>query len=458
MNHKWMFSAAVLGLLTACGGGGGDSATSPTGSSGVVTPPVVTEPPVTTPVEVPQYTISTSSNAGGSINPSSVTQSAGSQVSFTISSQAGFTIGSVSGCGGSLVGTNYTVTNLSASCTVAVQFIDTRTAPTNLSASVQNNLATVSWTGNSAASQYTVFYADLSILQGKATVADIQQQSTTATSWQLPLNKTYNHWFVTITAHYGDSKLAASHEVEVIQNYQASALLNDTATHLCLDSSLKAMACSNKGVEEQDGLVGRDVAASNGSLKKIGGGVAGFDFSKIGRDGQVLSLQGQTWQNQGTEAAGSQWSCVRDNLTGLVWEVKTANGPQQATTLLRWYNADSSQNGGNAGNPQSGTLTCGLSSCTTAAYVEYLNQLNWCGSRHWRVPTRQELNGIMINRATTPVFDTNYFPTQLADQLLWTNNSYAADPALAWLLSSNSGISVWQHKSTPQALLAVHSE
>lgn len=460
MNPKWTFSlCATLVLLTGCGGGG-ESSTTPTDSSGVVTPPVVTEPPVTTPPtttpEVTQFTISTSTNAGGSISPSSSTQNAGSQVSFTIASQPGFSIGSVSGCSGSLAGSTYTVTNLAANCTVTVQFVDGRTAPSNLNVSVQNALATVSWQGNVAATHYTVSYAEDSILQGKATANQIQQQTTTSPSWQLPLTKSYNHWYVTVKAHYGDSQLAANSEAEVTLNYQASARLNDTATQTCLDSSLKAVDCSTKGLAEQDGLVGRDAAVA--SLNKTGGGVAGFDFSKIGRDGSVLAVQGQRWQSQGTESAGSQWSCVRDNLTGLVWEVKTSSGPQQASTLFRWFNADASSNGGNMGSQDAGTLSCGLASCTTAAYVAYLNDIGWCGSRHWRLPTRQELSGIMLNRATSPVFDLSYFPTQPSDQLLWTSSSYAADPALAWVLSSNSGISLWQHKSTPQAVLAVHAE
>lgn len=460
MNPKWTLSlGAMLVLLTACGGGG-ESSTTPTDSSGVVIPPVVTEPPVITPPtttpELTQFTISTSTNAGGSISPSSSTQNAGSQVSFSITSQSGFSIGTVSGCGGSLVGSTYTVTNLAANCTVAVQFLDGRTAPSNLGASVQNAVATVSWQGNNSATKYTVSYAEASIVQGKATANQIQQQTTTSTSWQLPLTKSYNHWYVTVQAHYGDSQLAANSEVEVTLNYQASARLNDTATQTCLDSSLKAVDCSTKGLAEQDGLVGRDTAVA--SLNKTGGGLAGFDFSKIGRDGSVLAVQGQRWQSQGSESAGSQWSCVRDNLTGLVWEVKTSSGPQQASTLFRWYSADASSNGGNMGSQDAGTLSCGLISCTTAAYVAYLNEIGWCGSRHWRLPTRQELSGIMLNRATTPVFDVSYFPTQPSDQLLWTSRSYAADPTLAWVLSSNSGISLWQHKSTPQAVLAVHSE
>ena len=49
-------------------------------------------------------------------------------------------------------------------------------------------------------------------------------------------------------------------------------------------------------------------------------------YTKISNDGIILADQSQVWDYNGSEPAGTQWSCVRDNDTGLYWEVKTNDG------------------------------------------------------------------------------------------------------------------------------------
>jgi hypothetical protein len=48
----------------------------------------------------------------------------------------------------------------------------------------------------------------------------------------------------------------------------------------------------------------------------------------------VLSIQNAAWVigGTGTESAGTKWSCVRDNVTGLTWEVKTDSGSADSNT------------------------------------------------------------------------------------------------------------------------------
>ncbi|MDR7306150.1 hypothetical protein [Rhodoferax saidenbachensis] len=52
-------------------------------------------------------------------------------------------------------------------------------------------------------------------------------------------------------------------------------------------------------------------------------GLAGFDFTRIGHSGAVLTRQDAVWRSAGTEAEGTQWDCLRDNVSGLWWEAKT---------------------------------------------------------------------------------------------------------------------------------------
>ena len=60
-------------------------------------------------------------------------------------------------------------------------------------------------------------------------------------------------------------------------------------------------------------------------LSKIGGGHGGVDFTKLGADGTPFAIQDGTWSESGEWAAGTKWSCVKDNVINLIWDVK-ANG------------------------------------------------------------------------------------------------------------------------------------
>ncbi|MEC8747072.1 MAG: hypothetical protein VXX73_02080, partial [Pseudomonadota bacterium] len=61
----------------------------------------------------------------------------------------------------------------------------------------------------------------------------------------------------------------------------------------------------------QDGQRGADIIEQNGLIEKAGRGKAGFDFTRLNANGDEQ------------DASADTWSCVRDNVTGLVWEVKT---------------------------------------------------------------------------------------------------------------------------------------
>lgn len=113
--------------------------------------------------------------------------------------------------------------------------------------------------------------------------------------------------------------------------------LNDTGIMKCGDyvydgsgSHQNTLNCASVGASQttsgidtdgdpvpagQDAVYGRD-AASN--LSKVGYGPAGFDYTKLDANGDDLA-----------EAATS-WSCVRDNVSGLIWEVKTTSGLHDA--------------------------------------------------------------------------------------------------------------------------------
>ena len=61
--------------------------------------------------------------------------------------------------------------------------------------------------------------------------------------------------------------------------------------------------------DQQDGMVGRDVSNPDSSDGKLG-----FSYTKLDASGNALP------------ASAATWVCVKDNITGLTWEIKTADG------------------------------------------------------------------------------------------------------------------------------------
>ncbi|WP_348730186.1 leucine-rich repeat domain-containing protein [Rheinheimera texasensis] len=103
MRYQTIFTLSLCAGLSGCGGGGGDS------------------PAPVTP-EVQQYLVSTQTGAGGSLSPASTQVRQGSTTTFAVSPATGNDIDSVSGCGGSLSGSQYTTGAVNAACTVTASF------------------------------------------------------------------------------------------------------------------------------------------------------------------------------------------------------------------------------------------------------------------------------------------------------------------------------------------------
>lgn len=207
--------------------------------------------------------------------------------------------------------------------------------------------------------------------------------------------------------------------------------LNDTGQRRCYGADGSVRPCTGAPLSD-DGRYGRDAAASAGALRKRGGGVAGFDFTKIANDGRELPATAA----QGT--APADWACTRDNVTGLTWEVKTANqsdlrfGGHQ----YRWYNTNPSENGGVPGAPGSRACFPSPIECTTRALVDAVNQMRLCTHTDWRLPTPAELRSIVdYGDADTRVgVDLSYFPNVRLGRAHWTAYSYAPDPRAAWVV------------------------
>lgn len=218
-----------------------------------------------------------------------------------------------------------------------------------------------------------------------------------------------------------------------------TGLLNDSGQRLVYTATAVSPLPDPVDFPGQDARHGRDIAFEEGALAKQGRGAAGFDFSKLGADGQPLAVQDQAWARDaqgfdaGSEAAGTRWSCVRDHVTGLDWEVRT-HTPVPALRdrgwTYSWYSSAqrpdgtaNGNNGGEAGGSNRGQCfdrydpdsNPGGLFCDSAGYVEAVNAIGLCGSSDWRMPTRRELESIVHYGTRWPAIDTALFPDVTGD-------------------------------------------
>ncbi len=140
------------------------------------------------------------------------------------------------------------------------------------------------------------------------------------------------------------------------------------------------------------------------------------------------------------------WNCVRDNVTGLVWEVKEANGGLHGKEhTYTWFNPDERVNNGVEGREgEPDDITCGSPAvvrggCDTMKYAEAVNAAGWCGYHDWRVPTVDELSTIVDYGRTLPAISTAYFPDIIMPAGFWSSTPSAAGPSYAWIVIFDDG-------------------
>lgn len=128
----------------------------------------------------------------------------------------------------------------------------------------------------------------------------------------------------------------------VLSGVGLAASLNDTGHTTCHDATGAVISCKAAPAAD-DARFGRDAASGAGFLKKEGGGLAGFDFTKVANDQTDLPPQATLGKG------ANNWACTRDNVTGLVWEVKSTdpNDLRYYGNSFTWYETNAAENGGN---------------------------------------------------------------------------------------------------------------
>jgi hypothetical protein len=87
---------------------------------------------------------------------------------------------------------------------------------------------------------------------------------------------------------------------------------------------------------------------------------------------------------------------VQDNVTGLIWEVKTNDsGLRDKDWTYSWYNSTGINDGGYAGYADYADNCYSTTRCDTEKYVADVNAATLCGNNDWRLPNSEELNTIV---------------------------------------------------------------
>jgi hypothetical protein len=171
-------------------------------------------------------------------------------------------------------------------------------------------------------------------------------------------------------------------------------------------------------------------------------------------DGNVISCAGTGQDGEFSNNPMSFTSLaggimVQDNVTGLIWEVKTDDGSiHDKDNKYTWCDSNPATNGGHAG-------TCG-DGTDTEYFIDALNNAAFGGYTDWRLPSREELRSIVDYAIPYPgpTIDTGYFPNTVSSYY-WSSTTYANSTNGAWGVNFNDGHDSYGYKSNGRYVRAV---
>ena len=201
----------------------------------------------------------------------------------------------------------------------------------------------------------------------------------------------------------------------------------DTGQTTCYDDNGNVITCPGPGQR----FYGQDANYSINSPS----------YTKLDSNGNALPV------------SASSWAMVRDNVTGLVWEVKqdkdgvqNYDDPHDANNSYRWYDPNPATNGGDPGTPYDGT--------DTDDFINALNDVHFGGYSDWRMPNRKDLRSIVDYERYNPAINTVYFPNTLASGY-WSSTTNACYTGHAWHMNFSSGYDGSNYKSYGHYVRAV---
>lgn len=169
-------------------------------------------------------------------------------------------------------------------------------------------------------------------------------------------------------------------------------------------------------------------------------------YRKLGRDGTILPDN------------ATDWACVQDRASGLIWEVKTDdNSIRDRDNFFTWYEPAHERNYGNPGSRDGGRCK-GEAHCDTLAYIQAINQQRLCGFADWRLPVKDELLSLVEynygSKQTKATINLEYFP-HAVPSWYWTASSNEKRPDYAWFVLFRNGLALNALKEQPKHVRVV---
>ena len=229
-------------------------------------------------------------------------------------------------------------------------------------------------------------------------------------------------------------------------------------------------------VAQQDASQGLDAVAVDET-----DGIAGFSFTLLDENGNPLDV------------SATEWSCVQDNVTGLIWEAKTddPDSLHYFEDRYTWFNPDNTENGEQPGfevpsaavaNDGEGDDICfgfvdgeNATFCNTNAFIDRVNDSALCGFTDWRLPDLIELRSLVNYGVDNedaenliPSLDLAFFPNTAVDGGIpdttidggvqyWSSQTFVAAPTSAWSMFYGFGGAPPLNKGTPNVVRLVRS-
>jgi len=130
--------------------------------------------------------------------------------------------------------------------------------------------------------------------------------------------------------------------------------------------------------------------------------------------------------------AATGWSMVRDNITGLTWEIKTSDDSiHDKTKIYNWEDA----------------INIGIASMNTMVFG---------GFSDWRLPTSKELESLVDRDTYDPAINYYLFPNTVSSYY-WSSTTYANNTNKAWCVGFYDGYVSNCHKSYTRYVRAVRA-
>lgn len=286
-----------------------------------------------------------------------------------------------------------------------------------------------------------------------ALISDASAFNTVSTSPLVTENQTLTYTF-TATDSFRNS-VSAQIEAQVFA--PVTRVINDTGAN----SFANANSMSSHHQSDypgQDASYGADRQTASGQVIKVGSGEQGFDFTRLDNNGDAV------------ENPSFSFSCVRDNVTALVWQVK---GGDDASSInyteqnFTWFSEN--DNGNFAGELNALSDSCNVESqnCNTQAYIDQINTQGQCGFFDWRLPSPNELQSIIhYGKSNPPMVDSVFFPYlgSNVEQIIWYWTSQTSADGVnsdiannAWAYDLQSGNDGFLIKSSEQRVILVRA-